>query len=513
MRVRISRKWWISFVATLGLLTLVWVVGSAVARGSDEGSPIGPTGGFSATHTFTYQGRLLDGGQPANGYYDFIVTLWTSETVGTQIAACEDWTNPLNNHYVEDGIFTFHLQPTNAATRLEVFNGENRWIQVQVRPYDPLDVEPYTTLPRQPIAAAPYAFSLYPQAVISGTVEGGGFGDAALNIRAQHPWGGGPYATALYAQSNTSSAVRAVSGGTGVHAKSTFQYAVRGDVITGTGGFFTSDAGYGVYAESSGTEPWDYGGYFTADWGYGVYAVSEENMALRAEAGDVSGLMRPAGQWGAVGIGESGGVWGSSGDGVAIRGASDSGNLIELHDSSPPIPDRRFYVSNAGNVYADGAIHSTAETHLAINPFEIEATSELANNLTLSFLHHWLGYTEIENDSNTGSSTIYVPVHNFTQLLGSPLRLQSLEVCYRVDTASSYISQTRVYYANSSGGRTEILYSDTDRTSTSWSCYTVSNVTPAAIEGPLLVYFNLYFAGTGSGHTITIGQITATLVE
>lgn len=354
MRVRISRKWWISFVATLGLLTLVWAVGSAVARGSDEGSPIGPTGGFSATHTFTYQGRLLDGGQPANGYYDFIVTLWTSETVGTQIAACEDWTNPLNSHYVEDGIFTFHLQPTNAATRLEVFNGENRWIQVQVRPYDPLDVEPYTTLPRQPIAAAPYAFSLYPQAVISGTVEGEEFGQAVLNIRAWHPWGGGPYATALYAQSNTSSAVRAVSGGTGVHAQSTFQYAVRGDVITGTGGFFTSDAGYGVYAESSGTEPWDYGGYFTADWGYGVYAVSEENMALRAEAGDVSGLMRPAGQWGAVGIGESGGVWGSSGDGVAIRGASDSGNLIELHDSSPPMPDRRFYVSNAGNVYADG---------------------------------------------------------------------------------------------------------------------------------------------------------------
>jgi hypothetical protein len=158
-------------------------------------------------------------------------------------------------------------------------------------------------------------------------------------------------------------------------------------------------------------------------------------------------------------------------------------------------------------------IHSVAETQLAINPFEIEATSELANNLTLSFLHHWSGYTEIENTTNIGSSTIYVPVHNLTQLFGSSLKLKSLEVCYKIDTASSYIDQTRVYYANAAGGRTEIMTDYTNRTSTGWGCYTINNMTPAAIEGPLLVYFNLYFAGTGGLHTITIGQITATLVE
>lgn len=160
-----------------------------------------------------------------------------------------------------------------------------------------------------------------------------------------------------------------------------------------------------------------------------------------------------------------------------------------------------------------GIIHSVAETTLAINPFDIEATSELANNTGLRFLHHWLGRTEIENNTNTGSSTIFVPVSNLTKLHGAAFKLKSLEVCYDLDMSASYIDQTWVFYADNTGGRTEILSSDTNRTSTTWTCYTVTNAVPVTIDGPLLVYFNLYFSGTGASHTITIGQITATLVQ
>ncbi|MCJ7666744.1 MAG: hypothetical protein MUP04_00400, partial [Anaerolineae bacterium] len=144
---------------------------------------------------------------------------------------------------------------------------------------------------------------------------------------------------------------------------------------------------------------------------------------------------------------------------------------------------------------------------------EIEATSELANNVGLQFLHHWNGYTEIWNETYTSSSTIYVPIHNLTTLFGSPLKLKSLEVCYKVASASSYIDQTWVYYANSAEGRTQLLSDTTNRTSTTFSCYTVSTGSPIVIDGPMLVYFNLWFNTTGTGHKITIGRMIATLVE
>lgn len=150
-------------------------------------------------------------------------------------------------------------------------------------------------------------------------------------------------------------------------------------------------------------------------------------------------------------------------------------------------------------------------TLLALNPFEIEPTSEIAANGGLNFLHHWLGYTQMWNDSFS-QGTIYVPVHNFTTAFGSPLKLDSIDVCYQV-ASGSYISRTKVFYANNAGGRTEILDSTTNRTSTSWDCYTVTNTTPVLVEGPILVYFMLWFGGNTSSDTVGIGQITLTLVE
>ena len=435
MNVRSSRKLWLSLGITLVLLALVWVVSTAVAQEPDGRSPLSPAGG-SYANTFTYQGRLLDGGQPANGIYDFIVTIWDSSIpMANQVATC--LTTTTESILIEDGIFTLYLVPDQPMN--EVFSGQERWIEIAV---SPAGANTYTTLDRQPIAPTPYAWGLRPGAIISGTATSYDFGGAVVNIDNNMPsWYNLP---ALYVRSSSGSAVRGESEGTGIYGQSTWSYAIRGDTITGTAGYFTSDVGYGVQGASYGN--------------------------------------------------------------AGVVASSGFGRLIEGWDTDP-INDLRFYVENNGSIY------SAAETQLAINPFEIEATSELANNLTLSFLHHWLGYTEVENDSNTGSSTIYVPVHNLTHILGSSLKLKALKVCYEVDTPSSYISQTRVYYANDSGGRTEILTDHTDRTSTSWTCYTASNVTPVATNGPMLVYFNLYFAGTGSGHTITIGQITATLVE
>ncbi|HJX39596.1 MAG TPA: hypothetical protein VJ714_13430 [Anaerolineae bacterium] len=191
--------------------------------------------------------------------------------------------------------------------------------------------------------------------------------------------------------------------------------------------------------------------------------------------------------------------------------------------ASASLIERRWKIlwTNAQGQFAWAAMPETAlnnrylrrddSTLLAVNPFEIEATTEIAANGGLNFMHHWSGYTEIYNSTHT-QGTIYIPVHNFTSAFGSPLRLAAIDLCYQV-ASGSYIYQTAVYYADNTGNRTELLWDDTNRTSTTWTCYSIPNDTPTLIEGPLLVYFNLIFGGTGSGYKVTIGQITLTLTE
>jgi hypothetical protein len=408
MNLKPSQKLYLSVGITLVLLAVVWLVSTAVAQAPGSSAPQAPAGG-SYANTFSYQGRLVENGEPVSGTYDFIVTIWDGGV--TQIATC--LTSTTEGVLIENGVFTLFLIPDRPMN--EVFSGQERWIELAV---SPAGMHTYTTLDRQPIAPTPYAWGLRSGAVISGTA------DATTSVL---------QITGTVA--SDSAMLEVVGAGDGA--------AVRGISTSGTG----------------------------------VLGSSTSSI----------------------------GVMGSSTSGRGVVAFSGSGNLIEAWDWQPTY-ELQFSVDNAGNIY------SAAETQLAINPFEIEATSELANNLTLDFLHHWEGYTEIENASNTGSSTIYVPVHNVTELYGRPLKLEELRVCYELDTASSYIDQTKVYYANISGGRTAILTDTVKRTSTTWTCYNVST-TPAEVRGPLLIYFSLDFAGTGSGHTISIGHMAATLVE
>jgi hypothetical protein len=125
-----------------------------------------------------------------------------------------------------------------------------------------------TTLPRQPISPVPYAFSLYPGASIDGASTGGAFGSSVLNV----------------ANSGTS--------------------------------------GNGLEVHTYRTHRHDHAGIFTANWGYGLLAKSANNMAIRGEAGNLSGLSQPAGPVGVAGIGDLG-VFGS-GDYQGVYGTSNS---------------------------------------------------------------------------------------------------------------------------------------------------------------------------------------------
>jgi hypothetical protein len=278
MNVRISQKMWLSIGVTLGVLALVWIVSTAVAQGPDGDSPLGPAGGPSLTDTFTYQGRLENDGQPANGNYDFTVEIWDGDDPwGSYVAPCDNHASldDLSNFAVEDGVFTFHLI---CDWNSDVFTGDPRWIQVYVR--EAGSGEPYTTLPRQPITAVPYAWSLRPGAVISGTAWGHDFGDALVNIHNDATW-----YPALLVHSSTASAVNGWSpGGMAVVGSTDDGYAVAGwDYGTaearGYGGFFHSNNGVGLYgrsfAQSYYSNMYAPGVYGHSYYGTGVYGKTE----------------------------------------------------------------------------------------------------------------------------------------------------------------------------------------------------------------------------------------------
>jgi len=95
---------------------------------------------------FTYQGKLTDGGQPANGNYDLRFTIYDVPDGGSYIAG------PVTNGAVvaNDGLFTTALDFGE-----DVFIGEVRWLEVGVRTNGGSD---FTLLaPRQQLRPAPYA--------------------------------------------------------------------------------------------------------------------------------------------------------------------------------------------------------------------------------------------------------------------------------------------------------------------------------------------------------------------
>jgi len=114
--------------------------GSRFAGLAEPDAPLAPLG-----TAFTYQGYLNDGGQPANGSYDFTFSLYDAIAGGTWLGTVE-----VLNTAVIHGYFTVSL---DFGTGL--FDGATRWLEIGVRPTGGGDYTPLT--PRQALSPAPYA--------------------------------------------------------------------------------------------------------------------------------------------------------------------------------------------------------------------------------------------------------------------------------------------------------------------------------------------------------------------
>jgi trimeric autotransporter adhesin len=117
---------------------------------------------------FTYQGRLCDGGVPANGLYDFTFELYTApDPPGDPIDS-----RTLTAVWVTNGLFT-----TNINFGIAPFAGEARWLKILARTNGV--GEPVALGPRQELKPTPYA--LYAASAATA---------ATATTATAMPWGG-----------------------------------------------------------------------------------------------------------------------------------------------------------------------------------------------------------------------------------------------------------------------------------------------------------------------------------
>lgn len=123
-----------------------------------------PLSGLAQNTAFTFQSRLLDSGQPANGLYEVRFAIYDStNTPGTLIAG------PITNAAtsVSNGLFCAALD-----FGLGVFTGPGRWLQIDVRTNG--SPGPFTSLsPRQALTPVPYALMATSASNLLGTLAAG----------------------------------------------------------------------------------------------------------------------------------------------------------------------------------------------------------------------------------------------------------------------------------------------------------------------------------------------------
>jgi hypothetical protein len=334
---------------------------------------------------FTYQGQLQQSGVAAGGACDFEFNLWDSAGTGsppsggTKIGA-DEFENSVS---VADGLFTVQLNDSGQFGAAP-FNGEERWLQIGVS--CPASGSPtFTTLaPRQKLTAAPYAsFALnIPDGSVTAAKVGSGavgqnqlatdsvnsakiadnsvnpndvsFNYAGSNVK------GGPAADVSFPYAASTSkggpatdvACSGCVGATDLQVPVVLSDSGAGPILSAVT-TSTATSAIGVQGQISATAP---GGSSTGVRGVNNGTSSSGFGVFGSHDGGGTGVfgLSVSGE-GISGSSTSGdGVLAFSNSGVALHVRGNTGNLIEAAKSGRP-DNRRFYVDNSGNVFADGS--------------------------------------------------------------------------------------------------------------------------------------------------------------
>lgn len=232
---------------------------------------------FGQGTAFTYQGRLSNAGNPANGNFDFTFSLFDTNASGNQIS------NTITNSAttVSNGLFNVALD-----FGAGVFAGNNLWLEIAVRPAGS-NVAFSTLSPRQTILATPY--SIYAQSA-GGIIAGGIAGipnmqvfttsgiftvPSGVNKIMVEVWAGGGGG----GNANIFSVCSAGGGGGGGFGKDVFGVT--------PGNIFTVTVGTGGSAGQSGGSS-SFGALISASGGSAGASVSQNSSAGDGGAGGTS---------------------------------------------------------------------------------------------------------------------------------------------------------------------------------------------------------------------------------
>ncbi|HKI70450.1 MAG TPA: hypothetical protein VKA67_12735, partial [Verrucomicrobiae bacterium] len=142
---------------------------------------------------FTYQGRLNDGGSPANGTYDLRFILYSADAGGSQ----QEPLLTTNGVAVSNGLFTVTLD--FGAD----FPGADRWLEIDARTNNAASF--VTLSPRQKLTPTPYAITA--GNVVNGGLPGTYSSPVTFNNSGNSFTGSGAGLTSLNASSLTSGTV------------------------------------------------------------------------------------------------------------------------------------------------------------------------------------------------------------------------------------------------------------------------------------------------------------------
>jgi len=407
------------FLYLAGALIAATLLAGGIALAQDP-EPLHPQGASDAVGTaFTYQGRLLDGGSPADGTYDLQFALYDALSDGNQVGNMV----PVEDVEVTDGYFTVELDFG------DVFDGTALWLEVSVRPGDSSGA--YTTLtPRQPLTAAPYAryATGAPWSGLSGIPAGFadgvddtddtvswseispivGTGTNQVAAGNHNHWGqtwsgtgtgltitGTNDSGALFEVTNSGagggdSAVRATTGaGSGITPGS-LKAGIWGDTDSGYGVRGTSNSGYGVSGRSSS----GIGVYGGSSSGSGVYGESSTGYGVYAEGG--AGDLRL----------NDGTIYANTHTGCDLE--LHSNDYVDVHLDDDNNSDSQFRVLNGANtavftVSETGAVSWAAQTGYVSIPAAAFTPRESGYNYSN------YGSELVNNDNN--SDYYYAPVY------------------------------------------------------------------------------------------------------
>ena len=203
----------------------------------------------------------------------------------------------------------------------------------------------------------------------------------------------------------------------------------------------------------------------------------------------------------------------NGGTGFGVKGKASGANATGVYGTSDHDKGYGGYFSNtiedgvALKLAGSGIIESTADTQVAVHAYEF--VSESGSNVDT--IIGGTGYGVLRAN-NTGTDYVILPVDTPLLRFGRPLKLKKIQICYFADQGGDYITSTYVRIMGSSDFSTPIWNYD-DRTALSPECYTVTDDTPATVDGPIFVRLALRYGGTGDQHDINIGKIVLTLAE